>query len=228
MKAIAALWRLSVVKKVLMALTGLALCGFVLGHMLGNLKIYLGREHFNDYAHWLRTMGAPLLPEGVALWLARLGLLACGGVHLTCAWQLYQRSHEARPERYAQYDDAMAFSRSSLLMRLGGTTLALFILFHLAHLTWGWIHAAEYIPGDPYNNVVRGFQHGWMAAIYLAAMVPLCLHLYHGVWSCFQTLGLANPLLNPFRRPLALGFALLIFVGNASIPLAVLAGVVKP
>jgi succinate dehydrogenase / fumarate reductase cytochrome b subunit len=99
---------------------------------------------------------------------------------------------------------------------------------HLAHLTWGWLYPAEYVPGDPYHNVVAGFQHVWLSALYIVAMVPLSLHLYHGTWSAFQTLGLAGPLVNTWRRPFAALVATLVFLGNCSLPVAVLAGVVRP
>jgi succinate dehydrogenase / fumarate reductase cytochrome b subunit len=225
MGTLTSLWRLSVVKKIVMALTGLALCLFVLGHLLGNLKIYLGPLAFNEYAAFLRTVGHPLLPAGVGLWIARLGLLVCLVLHVLAATQLYVQSKGARDVAYERYATDQVFSRSSLQMRWGGVTLGLFILFHLAHLTWGWLYPGDYIAGDPYHNVVSGFQHPWLAVLYIAAMAPLCLHLYHGVWSMFTTLGLAGPGIERWRRPLAGGFALLIFGGNVSIPLAALFGI---
>lgn len=225
MRALSSLWRLTVGKKIIMAATGAGLCAFVLGHMAGNLKIFLGREVFNHYAEWLRHIGEPLLPPTAGLCVARLGIIACAALHITMAVQLYLLSDAARPTRYNKVDNSLVLSRTSLMMRLGGVTLGAFILFHLAHLTWGWICPGEYVAGDPYNNVIAGFQHSWLAAFYLLAMVPLCLHLYHGIWSAFQTLGLNSPRYNALRRPLALAFSLLVFVGNASIPLAVQAGV---
>jgi succinate dehydrogenase / fumarate reductase cytochrome b subunit len=228
MSRLCRLWRLSVVKKIVMAVTGLALCLFVLGHMLGNLKIYLGRDAFDDYAGFLRVMGHPLLPPMVGLDLARLGLIVCLLLHLTAAWQLYRMSAAARQVAYRHYSRDLVFSQTSLMMRLGGVTLLAFIAFHLAHLTWGWIYPSQYLEGDPYHNVVAGFQHWWLSLLYILAMVPLCLHLYHGLWSAAQTLGCSGPRLDAWRRPVAAAFALIIFVGNVSIPLAVLCGIVKP
>jgi len=227
MRALSSLWRLTVGKKIIMAITGAGLVAFVLGHMAGNLKIFLGREVFNHYAEWLRHLGEPLLPPTAGLWVARLGIIACAALHITMAVQLYLLSDAARPTRYSKVDNSLVLSRTSLMMRLGGVTLAAFILFHLAHLTWGWFFPSEFIVGDPYNNVIAGFEHAWLAGFYMLAMVPLCLHLYHGIWSAFQTLGLCSPRYNALRRPLALALSAVVFVGNCSIPVAVQLGLLN-
>lgn len=221
------IYRTAVGKKTVMAVSGILLFGFVLAHMLGNLKLYLGAEELNHYAEWLRQVGSPLFPHGSLLWLARLLLLAAVAVHITAATQLTLLSWKARPEDYEQRRPIEA-TYASRTMRWGGVIIALFVLYHLAHLTWGaeWAHQ-DFIPGDVYHNVVAGFSVWWVSAFYIVAQMALCLHLYHGVWSLFQTLGWhvsGNP--HDWRRRFALVFALIIFVGNISFPLAVLVGLV--
>ena len=215
----------SVGKKILMAATGFVLVAFVVVHMLGNLKAYLGAAHFNEYAHFLRTAGAPAIPENGVLWIARVVLLACVGVHIWAAIALTRTSWAARPGKYAKGND-LSFSYASRTMRWGGVILTAFVVFHLLHLTTGNVHP-DFRPDDPYHNFVVGFSSVPVAIAYLAAMAALALHLYHGAWSATQTLGIDNPRFERFRRPAALGIALVVFLGNASFPLAVLAGVIK-
>jgi len=217
-------YRSALGKKTVMAVTGLALFGFVLGHMLGNLKIFLGAEALNHYAEWLREIGAPLLPHGGLLWIARLGLLAAVGLHIVSAWQVTQINRKARPQDYANRATIQA-SYASRTMRWGGVLIALFVLYHLAHFTWGyaWAHP-DFVAGDVYHNVVAGFQVWWISAFYVVAQLALALHLYHGLWSLFQSLGWNHPNLNAWRQTFAKAFAALVFVGNVSFPISVLAG----
>ncbi len=220
-------FRSAIGKKAIMALTGVALAGFVLGHMVGNLKVYLGPEAFNHYAEWLREVGTPALPHGGALWIARLGLLAAVVLHIVSAWQLTRLSRAARPHRYRSLATQSA-TYSSRTMRWGGVILALFILYHLAHFTFGWSWAhPDFVAGDPYHNLVAGFGVWWVAGLYMVAQLALGLHLYHGVWSLFQSLGWNHPRFNSWRRRLALLFALVVTAGNLSFPLAVLSGIVS-
>ena len=212
-------------KKILMAATGLVLVGFVVVHMLGNLKAYLGPEHFNAYARFLRTVGAPAVPENGVLWIARVVLLACVGVHVWAAIALTRTNLAARPGRYAKGNE-LAFSYASRTMRWGGVILVAFVVFHLLHLTTGSVHP-DFRPDDAYHNFVVGFSSGPVALAYVVAMAALALHLYHGAWSATQTLGIDNPRIERYRRPAALAIALLVFCGNVSFPLAVLAGVIK-
>ena len=221
-------YRTAVGKKTVMAVTGIVLFGFVLGHMLGNLKLYLGADEINHYAEWLREVGSPLLPHGGLLWIARLVLLAAVAVHITAATQLTLLSWQARPESYKERRTIEA-TYAARTVRWGGVLIALFVLYHLAHLTWGaaWAHG-DFIPGDVYHNVVAGFSVWWVSAFYIVAQIALGFHLYHGLWSLFQTLGWyveENP--HDWRRRFALVFAVVIVVGNISFPLAVLAGVVE-
>lgn len=215
----------SVGKKILMASTGIVLVAFVVVHMLGNLKAYLGAEHFNDYAHFLRTVGAPAIPENGVLWIARVVLLACVGVHIWAAVALTRTSWAARPGKYAKGND-LSFSYASRTMRWGGVILTAFVVFHLLHLTTGNVHP-DFRPEDPYHNFVVGFSSVPVALAYVIAMAALAFHLYHGIWSATQTLGIDNPRFERFRRPAALAIGLVVFLGNVSFPLAVLAGVIK-
>lgn len=220
------LYRSALGKKVLMAVTGLMLFGFVLGHMLGNLKLYLGAAALNHYAEWLREMGTPLLPHGGALWIARAGLLSAVGLHILSAWQLTRINRAARPANYAGRQNLEA-TYASRTMRWGGVIIVLFVVYHLAHFTWGWSWAhPDFVNGDVYHNVVAGFRVWPISLFYIIAQLALALHLYHGLWSLFQTLGWNHPKLNPWRRTLARVFAATIFVGNISFPISVLTGLV--
>lgn len=224
---LAAFYRSAVGKKVVMAVTGLALFGFVLGHMLGNLKLYFGAEALNHYAEWLRELGTPLLPHGGLLWVARIGLLAAVGLHIWSAWQVTRMNRKARPQDYSRRATIQA-SYASRTMRWGGVLIALFVLYHLAHFTFGpaWAHP-DFVPGDVYHNVVAGFSVWPISLFYIVAQAALALHLYHGLWSLFQSLGWNHPSFNPWRRTFAKAFAAVIFIGNISFPISVLTGLVS-
>ena len=227
MRRVLTLWGSTVGKKILMASTGVILILFVIGHMVGNLKIYMGPEAFNHYAEGLRTFGAPFFARGQLLWLIRLVLIACVLVHIIAAVQLWLRSRAARPVGYRKYEvDELVFSNASRTMFWGGLALGFFVVFHLMHLTWGTVHP-DFIPGDAYHNFVRGFQSVPVSLAYSAAMILLGLHLYHGIWSMLQTLGANNDKYNHVRRPVAGIIALLVTLGNISFPVAVLTGLVK-
>jgi succinate dehydrogenase / fumarate reductase cytochrome b subunit len=225
MSWIASFYRSAVGKKAVMAVTGVFLFGWIFAHMLGNLKLYLGPEHMNDYAHWLRVMGGPAVPEAGLLWLVRLLLLAAVILHITAATQLTIQSRNARPIGYERRDVVKA-TYASRTMRWGGVIILLFIWYHLGHLTFGKFHP-DFIPDDPYHNVVRGFQVWWVSAIYIVANLALGLHLYHGLWAMFNSLGLNAPKFNAWRRIFATAFALVITAGNVSFPLMVLLGIVR-
>ncbi len=215
-------------KKAVMAVTGIMLFGFVLGHMAGNLKLYLGADSLNHYAEWLREIGAPLLPHGGLLWIARVVLLAAVGLHILSATQLTLKNRRARPRDYRERNVLQA-TYAARTMRWGGVIIALFVFYHLAHFTWGWGWAhRDFVAGDVYHNVVAGFSVWWVSAFYIVANLALGLHLYHGLWSMFQSLGwyvAGNP--HDWRRRFAQVFALVIVAGNVSFPLAVLAGLVS-
>ena len=214
----------SIGKKVVMAVTGLMLFGFVAGHLAGNLKVFTGAVKFNAYAEFLREVGAPLFSHGELLWVARFGLLAALGLHVVAALQLVLQARRARPEAYrrmAHLEDTFA----SRTMRSGGILIFAFVVYHLMHLTWGNAHPA-FVTGDPYANLVRGFQSVGVSLGYIVAVSVVGLHVYHGIWSSLQTLGLNQEGHTRWRKASA-AVATLVVLGNISIPLAVLAGVVR-
>ncbi|MCU0233453.1 MAG: succinate dehydrogenase cytochrome b subunit [Thermoanaerobaculales bacterium] len=205
-------------KKVLMAVTGIILFGFVLGHMLGNQQIYLGAERLNHYAELLQANQA-------LLWAVRSVLLFCVAVHIVAAVQVWLRSRAARPVRYRVFRPP-AVDYAARTMVWSGPIIALFIIFHLLDLTVGSAHP-NYIRGDVYHNVIASFSQPVVALVYVAANLLLAFHLYHGLWSLFQTIGWDHPRFGFVRRAVAVLFAVLIGAGNIAIPLAVLTGVVR-
>lgn len=220
-------YRSAVGKKWVMALTGIMLMGFVFAHMVGNLKVYLGAEEFNHYGEFLRELFVPLLPRTVFLWLLRGGLIVAFAFHIHAAASLTvmnRRAHAAGG--YVSPRDWQAANAASRSMRLTGVVIALFLLFHLADLTWGSLNP-DFVRGDVYRNLVASFERPVVSLIYIVANIALGFHLFHGGWSLFQSLGINNPRWNSWRRGFAIGFAALITVVNVSFPLAVLTGVVN-
>jgi succinate dehydrogenase / fumarate reductase cytochrome b subunit len=218
--------RSAVGKKAVMAATGIVLFAFVLGHMLGNLKLYLGPEAINSYSRFLRTVGEPAVPAGVLLWTVRLVLIVCVLLHIWAAWKLTLMSRAARPVAYVA-GTRIHTTYASRTMRWGGVIILLFVIYHLLHFTWGTVHPS-FVPGDVYHNVVIGFQVWWVAIFYIAAQIALGFHLYHGLWSMFQSLGWNHPRFNLWRNRFAHAFAWIVVAGNVSFPLAVLTGLVRP
>jgi len=227
MSFISSFYRSAIGKKAVMAVTGLVLFGWIFLHMVGNLKLYLGPEHMNEYARWLRTIGTPAMPETAALWAVRLLLIVCVVFHIHSAYALTLINRAARPVGYHDRDYLSA-TYAARTMRWGGVIILLFIIYHLLHLTVGaHVTPQTFVENDPYHNVVAGFQVWWVAAIYIIANLALGLHLYHGVWSMFQTLGVNRRKYNRFFRGLALVSAVLIAGGGCVVPLAVLTGIVS-
>ena len=221
------LYQSAVGKKWVMGVTGLMLMGFVLVHMIGNLHMYEGPAKFNEYAEALRTLGGHFIPREWALWGLRAGLLAAVGLHVHSAVTLTRMNRTARPTRYQGSRRYMAANFASRSMRLTGLVVLLYVLFHLADLTWGLVFPDTYIYGDVYNNVVQSLSNAPVAIIYIVANVALAVHLRHGAWSLFQSLGWNNPKFNAARRTFATGFAGIILIGNLSFPIMNLAGVVS-
>jgi succinate dehydrogenase / fumarate reductase cytochrome b subunit len=212
-------------KKAVMAVTGVFLFGWIFAHMLGNMKLYLGPEHLNEYAKWLRVMGGPALPTDAALWISRILLIVAVWLHIQAATQLTLMNMHARPIGY-HGRHYVAATYAARTMRWGGVIVALFVIYHLLHLTTGTVHPA-FVENDVYHNVVSGFQVWWVSAVYIVANLALGLHLYHGLWSMFNSLGLNHENFNDWRRTFATAFALVITLGNISFPIAVLTGVVR-
>jgi succinate dehydrogenase / fumarate reductase cytochrome b subunit len=207
-------------QKVVMGVTGIALFGFVLAHMVGNLQLFMGPETLNAYGEALREFG-----HGMGLWVARGGLLTAVVLHIWAATSLTLGSLKARPVGYraTRHRESTYASRT---MRWSGPILFIFVVYHLLHFTIGTVHGS-FIPGDVYHNVVAGFQVWPVAAFYMVAMLALGFHLWHGVWSMLQSLGLSHPRWNAFRSAFATIFTTVVIGGNLSFPIAVLAGWVR-
>jgi succinate dehydrogenase / fumarate reductase cytochrome b subunit len=206
-------YRSTVGRKIVMAMTGMILVGFVTVHMTGNLLIFKGPAAINAYSRFLHRATE-------LLWPLRLVLLTALIFHVHSAWSLTRDARTARPEGYAERK-LQAATWSARTMRWGGVLLLGFVVFHLLHFTTGTLHP-EFDPHDVYSNVVIGFSIPAVAIFYVIAMAALALHLHHGVWSLFQTLGLNHPHLNPARRRLATFLAVVVPVGFAAIPVAVM------
>ncbi len=228
---IGSFYRSALGKKAVMAVTGIFIFGWVFGHMVGNLKLYFGAQHYNEYAHWLRVMGAPLLPQvygsSVGLWIVRILLIAAIWFHIQAATQLTLMNWAARPIDYNDRDYVVA-GYASRTMRWGGVIILLFIIYHLMQLTWGMhVAPASFIEGDPYHNVVAGFQIWWVSAIYIVANIALGFHLFHGLWAMFNSLGLNHQRFNIWKKYFATAFAIIIAGVNVSFPIAVMMGILR-
>ncbi|HEY3741013.1 MAG TPA: succinate dehydrogenase cytochrome b subunit [Bryobacteraceae bacterium] len=206
-------------KKAVMALSGIVLVGFVVVHLLGNLQVFAGADKFNAYAHALKGM-APLL------WTVRLMLLAAVCLHIWSAFSLWRIKAEARPIGYVT-KKTIASTYASRTMYWSGPILLLFIIYHLMQFTIG-IGGTRFIQDEAYDNLVAGFEVPAVSVFYIIAMGCLCLHLYHGVWSMLQTLGIQHPKYTPVLRVLAKVLAVAVFLGFTSIPLGVMLGRIQP
>jgi len=224
-------------KKYVMAVTGIGMMGFVLFHMIGNLKMYLGAVHLNEYAEFLQILLVPLLPKGVMLWIFRGGLIVMLILHLHAAWSLTVMNRHARPVKYQSARDYQVANFASRTMRWSGIVVLAFIIWHLADLTFGGVnphvgtmtavgaHPGEQVK-DVYGSVIYSFNRTPVALFYVFANILLGIHLFHGAWSLFQSFGWNNPRFNKWSRGFATGFATVVVVGNVSFPIAVMAGVV--
>ena len=223
-----ALWNSVIGKKVVMAVTGAVLILFVLGHMVGNLKIFSGTEEINAYSRFLREVGWPEFGYGQLLWLVRSVLFISAILHITAAYQLTMMNRQARPVDYGEKKNVET-SWAALTMRWGGVLLAVFIVFHLFHLTGGMV---GFEPGQfehlmVYQNVVAAFSVWPISLFYIVAMAALGLHLDHGIWSMLQTLGWVTVQNTNSLRTISRIIAVIIFAGFVSVPVAVLAGWVR-
>lgn len=211
-----------------MAITGVGLILFVIAHMIGNWKIFLpdvgGIPEIDLYAEELRQLLFPLVPEHVVLWIMRTGLIVAFLLHVHAAYSLTLMNRRARQEDYAGPRNYVAANYASRTMRWSGTIFLAFILFHLADLTWGVQPAAPGVweRGEVYANFIATFSRAPVTLFYVVAMGALALHLYHGAWSMFQSLGINHPRFNLWRQGFAVGLSVLVFVGNSIMPIAVL------
>lgn len=222
----ASLMSSAVGQKAAMAVSGFLLFGFVVLHMLGNLKAFQGAESFNQYAEFIREFGYPLLPHAGFLWVQRVGLLALVLLHVGLAIKLARASRAARPVGYRKRAD-LGFSYASRTMRWGGLIIALFVVYHLLHLTAGTVHP-QFVHGAPFQNLVVAFSDPIIVGVYLVAVSALCVHLYHGLWSALQTLGLGGGAFLRAQRGLTLSIVLFLWVGYLIVPTSVLLGWIAP
>ena len=223
-------YRSAVGKKWVMAVTGILLLAYLLAHLIGNLKMFLppeaGIPEINLYAEELRELLFPILPRYVVLWIMRIGLIIAFGLHVHAAAVLTIMNRKARPTAYAGPRDYLVANYASRTMRYSGVLVLLWLLWHLADLTWGvqpfapagWEH------GEVLANLIATFSRPGVTVLYVIANLALGLHIFHGAWSMFQSIGVNNPRFNPWRRRFAQAFTALIVVGNITMPIAVLAG----
>jgi succinate dehydrogenase / fumarate reductase cytochrome b subunit len=220
-------------KKYVMAITGIIGIGFVVVHMIGNLKVYLGTVTENGqqvydidvYGEYLRELLVPILPRTYALWGLRILLIAAVILHIHAAYTLTVMNRKARPVKYQSPRDYQVANFASRTMRWTGIIVALFIIWHLADLTWGWANP-DFVRGDVYRNLDASLSRVPVAILYIVANIALGIHLFHGTWSLFQSMGWNNPKFNQWRKGLAAGVATIIVVGNVSFPIMTLAGVI--
>jgi succinate dehydrogenase / fumarate reductase cytochrome b subunit len=216
-----------------MAITGIIGIGFVIGHMVGNLKAYLGTVNENGtevydidvYGEFLREILVPILPRTVFLWILRLVLIGALVLHVHAAYSLTILNRKARPVKYQSARDYQVANFASRTMRWTGIIVVLFLLWHLADLTWGWANP-DFSRGDVYRNLDASLSRVPVAILYIVANIALGIHLFHGTWSLFQSMGWNNPRFNQWRRMLATGVATIVVVGNVSFPIMTLAGVI--
>lgn len=213
-------------KKAVMAVTGIVLLGFVLVHMLGNLHLYEGAEKMNWYGEYLREIGEPILPRTGLLWIVRSLLIVSFALHIHAAATLTLMNRQSRQTKYQGGRDYLAANYAARTMRWSGVIVGLFVIYHLMDLTWG-MGGAEFTKGQPYENVVASLSRAPVAGVYIVANLLLGMHIYHGAWSLFQSLGWSHPRFNHWRRWFAMAFAAVIVIGNVSFPIAVLTGIVE-
>lgn len=226
-------YRSAVGKKWIMAITGLGIIGFALAHMIGNLKMFLppidGEPDIDVYGHALRELLTPILPEHVFLWILRTGLIAMFALHVLAAYQLTLINRRARPEGYQGPVHYVSANYASRTMRWSGVIFLSFLLFHLADFTWGTAPIAPetWERGHVYANFVATFSRPAVAFFYILAMVLLGIHLFHGIWSMFQSMGINHPRFNRTRRYLAGTLSVLISAGFIAPVLAVVFGILE-
>lgn len=223
-------YRSAIGKKWIMAITGLGIIGFAIAHMLGNLKMFLppidGEPDIDVYGEALRSLFSPIVPEHVFLWILRTGLIVMFLLHIHAAYSLTIMNHRARADDYSGPRNYVAANYASRTMRVSGSIFIAFLLFHLADFTWGIQPAAPeaWERGHVYANFIETFNRWPVTAFYVLAMILLGIHLYHGAWSMFQSLGMNNPRFNKWRRFIATGISGVITIGFIVPPLAVAFG----
>lgn len=233
MRRLARLYGSTLGKKAVAAVTGIVLFGFIVLHMAGNLKTFTGTTadgvpHIDTYARFLRTMGEPLLPYGYALWTVRIIVGGSAILHVIVAIDLAARNRAARPIRYRHRHVHVEATPAARGMLVSGVAILVFVILHLLQFTTGTIQVTPVEPELVYANLYHAFRVWFVAASYVAAMGFLCLHLYHGAWSLFQTLGADNPDRNRGLRLFAAIAAIAILLGFCSVPVLIFAGALAP
>jgi succinate dehydrogenase / fumarate reductase cytochrome b subunit len=214
----------SVVKKVVMAVSGILMVLFLIAHMIGNLHVFQGAESFNDYSHWLREFGEPALPPRTILTAIEIGLLVSVVAHMWAAIALWRQAKRARPEPYVTRKPVVQ-SYASRTLRWGGVIIALFIVYHILDLTVGAANP-EGTDSTPYDRLVASFQNPIVTTVYVVALLLLGMHLRHGIWSATQTLGQSNRRRERTVNAFAIAFATLLIAGYLVVPAAVVFGLV--
>jgi succinate dehydrogenase / fumarate reductase, cytochrome b subunit len=218
MGRIRAFWRSLVGKKVIMAVTGVILLLFLIGHLLGNLQIFVGPERLNAYSEFLKRLGE-------LLWVVRFVLLASLVLHVIASVQVSLASKRARPADYEK-KKSIETSYAARTMIWSGPLIFLYVAYHLAMFTF-LVTGPGYSPTDVYRNEVLAFRVPAISAVYVLAMIFLGMHLYHGAWSMLHTLGASNPRYRFLRRAIAPVVAIAITAGYIAIPIAVLMGFIS-
>jgi len=221
-------YRSDIGKKWVMAITGIVLMGYVFAHMVGNLHVFEGARQIDSYGEWLRELLDPPFPRTMALWGLRVTIIVALALHIHAAYALTRVNWRSRGgvQRYQSRRDYVAANFAARTMRWTGIIIALFLVFHILDLTWGAANPG-YVRGEVYRNTVASFERVPVALAYIAANIALGIHLYHGGWSLFQSVGWNNPRFNLWRRYFAVGFAVVVTVGYISVPIAVLTGLVS-
>jgi succinate dehydrogenase / fumarate reductase cytochrome b subunit len=201
-------------KKIVMAVSGLIMVGFVIVHMAGNLQLFEGADRLNSYSAFLHG------PANELLWIVRVVLIVALIAHVVSAYQLTVIDRAARPVPYAKRE-LQAATIGSRTMRVGGVVLLIFIVLHILHITTLTLQPAPLVEGDVYGNVIASFRIWWVTLLYVIAMLALGLHLYHGAWSSVRTLGFERGRLDPFKRPVAIAVAVIVWAGFTLVPVAV-------
>jgi succinate dehydrogenase / fumarate reductase cytochrome b subunit len=217
----------SVQWKLVMAVSGAIMLGFLVVHMIGNLKLFLGAAAIDEYSAWLRTVGEPAVPAGTVLWVIRVVLLAAVVGHIVAAIVLTRRAHRARPVRYAHRRPVKG-SYAARTMRWGGVIIALFVVYHILDLTTGTVNPHG-VHGEVAANLVADFalDRWYVTLFYVLAVVAVGFHIRHGLWSALQTIGRSSAATQTTLKGVALAVAIVLTAGFLSVPFAVMTGLVS-
>ncbi|MET0763261.1 MAG: succinate dehydrogenase cytochrome b subunit [Blastococcus sp.] len=214
----------SVFKKYVMAISGILMLLYLVAHMIGNLKVFTGRESFNHYSEWLRTIGEPAVPHQTLLTIIRVVLIVAVVAHFWAAVSLWRQARRARPQRYVK-KKAVVQSYASRTMRWGGVIVLLFIVWHILDLTVGAVNP-DGPDTTPYDRLVASFSNPFITAFYVLALILLGMHLRHGIWSATQTLGRSNRRRERAINAFAIVVSTALIAGFLLVPFSVLFGLV--